>query len=207
MTPRASNDSARWSRNSPRKLRGSRIACGCQAMCVEGCEMVNLRRKTKARLILLITGVLLAGVTSAQAAFWKRGAKAPAPAAAESSVSAGMSLTAIDVETSPSPRIILRTTASPVYNSYSPIPDLFVIDLTGASKAASLVIPSAVPPSVGSVSVDEVSEMGSRLTRVSIHLNQAGTIEASAEGNNVIINVPAVAVAAVAETAPAPPAP
>lgn len=165
--------------------------------------MVNVRRKTRAKLILLLTGTLVAGVTSAQAAFWKRGAtKAPAPAAAASSVSAGMSLTAIDVENSPSPRIILRTTASPVYNSYSPMPDLFVIDLTGASKAASLVIPSAVPPSVGSVSAEEVTEMGLRMTRVSVHLNQAGTIEASAEGNSVIIILPAVAAPAVAEVAP-----
>ena len=118
-----------------------------------------------------------------------------------------MSLTAVDVETSPSPRIILRTTASPVYTSYSPMPDLFVIDLTGASKDASLVIPSAVPPSVGSVSVEEVTEMGSRLTRVSVHLNQAGTIEASAEGNSVIINLPAVAAPAVVESAPPAPKP
>jgi type IV pilus assembly protein PilQ len=170
--------------------------------------MVNVRRKTRAKLILLLTGMLVAGVTSAQAAFWKRGAasKAPAPAAAASSAFAGMSLTAIDVETSPS-RIILRTTASPVYTSYSPMPDLFVIDLTGASKAASLVIPSAVPPSVGSVSVDEVTEMGSRLTRVSVHLNQAGTIEASAEGNSVIINLPAVAAPVIVETAPPAPKP
>lgn len=179
-------------------------------MCVEGCEMVNVRRKTRAKLILLLTGMLVAGVTNAQAAFWKRGgaaAKTPAPAAAASSASAGMSLTAIDVETSPSPRIILRTTASPVYSSYSPMPDLFVIDLTGASKAASLAIPSAVPPSVGSVSVDEVTEMGLRLTRVSVHLNQAGTIEASAEGNSVVINLPAAAAPAVAEVVPPAPKP
>jgi type IV pilus secretin PilQ/predicted competence protein len=172
--------------------------------------MVNLRRMTRAKLILLLTGMLLAGVTSAQAAFWKRGAaaaKAPAPAAAASSALAGMSLTAVDVETSPSPRIVLRTTASPVYTSYSPMPDLFVIDLTGASKSASLVIPSAVPPSVGSVSVDEVTEMGSRLTRVSVHLNQAGTIEASAEGNSIVISLPVVAAPAVAEIVPPAPKP
>jgi type IV pilus assembly protein PilQ len=172
--------------------------------------MVNLRRKTRARLILLLTGMLAAGVTSAQGAFWKRGgaaAKMPAPSAAASSAVAGMSLTAVDVETSPSPRIILRTTASPVYTSYSPMPDLFVIDLTGASKAASLVIPSAVPPSVVSVSVDEVTEMGSRMTRVSVHLNQAGTIEASAEGNSIVINLPAVATTAVAASEIVAPAP
>jgi type IV pilus secretin PilQ/predicted competence protein len=174
-------------------------------MCVEGCEMVNVRRKTRAKLILLLMGTLVAGVTSAQGAFWKRGGAAkPQTAAAAASSASGMSLTAIDVETSPSPRMILRTTASPVYTSYSPMPDLFVIDLTGVSKAASLVIPTALAPSVGSISVDELSEMGSRLTRVSVKLNQAGTIEASAEGNNVIINLPAAAAAAVAEVAPAP---
>src|SRR3954467_14872680 len=158
-------------------------------MCVEGCEMVNVRRKTRARLILLI-GMLVAGVTSAHASFWKRGGAAkPAasPSAASSAPVAGMSLTALDVESVPSPRIILRTTASPVYTSYSPIPDLFVIDLTGASKAESLVIPSALPPAVASVAVDEVTEMGSRLTRITVHLTQGGTIEASAEGNNVVI--------------------
>jgi type IV pilus secretin PilQ/predicted competence protein len=178
-------------------------------MCVEGCEMVNVRRKTRAKLILLLTGMLVAGVTSAQAALWKRGAasKTPAPAAAASSASAGMTLTAVDVEASPSPRIILRTTASPVYTSYSPIPELFVIDLTGAAKGASLAIPSTLPASVGSVSVDEVTEMGSRLTRVTVHLNQAGTIEASAEGNSVIIILPAVAAPVVAETVVAAPKP
>ncbi|HEV7425454.1 MAG TPA: type IV pilus secretin PilQ [Thermoanaerobaculia bacterium] len=168
---------------------------------------MNIRRKTRAKLILLLTGTLVAGVTSAQAAFWKRGAAAKAPASTSTaSVSAGMSLTAVDVETSPS-RIILRTTASPVYTSYSPIPDLFVIDLTGASKAESLVIPSALPPAVASVAVDEVTEMGSRLTRITIHLNQGGTIEASAEGNNVVINLPAGAAPAVAEVVPPAPKP
>src|SRR3954471_3560903 len=112
-----------------------------------------------------------------------------------------MTLTAIEAETSPA-RIVLRTTASPVYTSYSPMPELFVIDLTGASKASSLAIPANLPPSVASVSVEDVTEMGSRLTRVSVHLTQSATIDASAEGNNVIINLPAVAAAAVAKTAP-----
>jgi type IV pilus assembly protein PilQ len=164
---------------------------------------------TRAKLILLITGMLVAGVTSAHASIWKRNAapKAPSQGAASAAV-AGMSLTSIDVESSPSPRLVLRTTASPVYTSYSPMPELFVIDLTGASKASSLAIPTNLPASVASVSVEDVTEMGSRLTRVSVHLNQSATIEASAEGNNVIINLPAVAAPVVADAAPAPaPAP
>jgi type IV pilus secretin PilQ/predicted competence protein len=174
-------------------------------MCVEGCEMVNVRSKTRAKLILLITGMLVAGVTSAHAAFWKRSAAAKAPSEPAASVApAGMSLTAVEFETSPSPRLVLHTTSSPVYTSYSPMPDLFVIDLTGASKGASLAIPTTLPASVSSVSVDDVTEMGSRLTRVSVHLTQSASIEASAEGNNVVVNLPVTAVTVAADTAPAP---
>ncbi len=174
-------------------------------MCVEGCEMVNVRSKTRAKLILLITGMLVAGVTSAHASFWKRNAAAKAPSeAAVSGAAAGMSLTAVEFETSPSPRLVLRTTSSPVYTSYSLMPDLYVIDLTGTSKAASLVIPATPPASVGSVSVDDVTEMGSRLTRVSVHLAQPAALEASAEGNNVVITLPASTVAVAADAAPAP---
>ena len=167
--------------------------------------MVNVRSMTRAKLILLITGMLVASVNSAHASFWKRGAAPKAEAqSASSTTPAGMSLTALDVETTPAPRLILRTTASPVYTSYSPMPDLLVIDLTGASKGSSLVIPTALPASVGSISVDDVTEMGSRLTRVSIHLAQAAALAASAEGNSVVINLP-VSAPVVAAVVPAPP--
>jgi type IV pilus assembly protein PilQ len=158
---------------------------------------------TRAKLILLITGMLVANVTGANASFWKRSAAAKAPSQAATAAPTGMLLTAIDVEMTPSPRLVLRTTASPVYTSYSPMPDVFVIDLTGASKASSLVIPSMVPSSLGSVSVDEVTEMGSRLTRVTLHLSQPATIEAAAEENSIAIKLPAGNGTAVAEAAPA----
>ncbi len=172
-------------------------------MCVEGCEMVKVRRMTRAKLILLITGMLVANVTGASAAFWKRNTAAKAPAQASAAATpTGMSLTAIDIESAPVPRLILRTTSSPVYTSYSPMPDVFVIDLTGASKAASLVIPSILPSSLGSISVDEVTEMGSKLTRVTVHLAQSASIEAAAEENSIAINLPAASTPAVAEVAP-----
>jgi type IV pilus assembly protein PilQ len=157
---------------------------------------------TRAKLILLITGMLVANVTGAHASFWKRSSAAKAPSQAANAAPTGMLLTAIDVEMTPSPRLVLRTTASPVYTSYSPMPDVFVIDLTGASKASSLVIPSMVPSSLGSVSVEEVTEMGSRLTRVTLHLAQPATIDAAAEENSIAINLPASATA-VADAAPA----
>ncbi len=174
-------------------------------MCVEGCEMVNVRSKTRAKRILLITGMLVAGVTSAHASFWKRNAAAKAPSeAAVSDAAAGMSLTALEFETSPAPRLVLRMTSSPVFTSYSPMPDLFVIDLTGASKTASLAIPTTLPASVGSVSVDDVTEMGSRLTRVSVHLTRPASLEAAADGNSVVITLPASAVSVAADATPAP---
>jgi type IV pilus secretin PilQ/predicted competence protein len=165
--------------------------------------MVNVRSKTRAKLILLITGMLVAGVTSAHASFWKHGAAAKPASQASSAPAApaGMSLTSVDVETSPSPRLVLRTTASPVYTSYSPTPDLFVIDLTGASKGASLAIPSNLPASVASISVDDVTEMGSRLTRVTVHLAQSAAVDATADANSVVINLPPIA-PAVAEATP-----
>ncbi len=162
--------------------------------------MGKVRSMTRAKLILLISGMLVASVASAHASMWKRGGAAKAPTPVASAAPAGMSLTAVDVETTPSPRLILRTTASPVYTSYSPMPDLFVIDLTGASKGSSVVIPSALPASVGSVTVEDVTEMGSQLTRVSVHLAQSGAIEASADGNNVVISLPAAL--AMAESTP-----
>ncbi len=166
--------------------------------------MVNVRSTTRARLILLvIAGTLVAGVSSAHASLWKHSPAAKAPSgAAAPTTPAGMSLTAVDIETSPSPRLVLRTTASPVYTSYSPMPDLFVIDLTGASKASALVIPTGLPSSVSSVTVEDVTEMGARLTRVTVHLTQSAAIEASADGNNLFISLPAGAEAAVADAAP-----
>ena len=45
--------------------------------------MVNVRSMTRAKLILLITGMLVASVNSAHASFWKRGAAPKAEAQSE----------------------------------------------------------------------------------------------------------------------------
>src|SRR5262249_4748715 len=95
----------------------------------------------------------------------------------------------------------LRTSGSPVFNSYSPQPNQFVIDLTGASKAPALTIPTNLPATVHSITAEEVTEMGTRLTRVTVILTDAGTLQASAESNAVNIPLPGTAAAAaVAET-------
>ncbi|HJT17547.1 MAG TPA: type IV pilus secretin PilQ, partial [Thermoanaerobaculia bacterium] len=133
---------------------------------------------------------------------WHRKAKQPEQPA---TAAAAMTLNTIDVTSTATPQIILKTSGAPAFTSLSPTPDQFIVDLSGTSKAASLTIPSHLPSGVASISADEVTEMGSKLTRVTIKLSQTGTPQASAEGNSVIIAMPAAAPApaAVAE-APAP---
>lgn len=160
---------------------------------------------TRANRILLIAGLLVLSVGPTQAGLFgrrKTEAKPPVPVAA-----AVMTLNAVEIDASTSPRLILRTSGSPVFNSYSPQPSQFVVDLTGASKAESLTTPANLPASVASIAVDEVTEMGTRLTRVTVMLNQQATLHASAEANAVTINLPAPLVADAQPAAPEEPMP
>jgi type IV pilus assembly protein PilQ len=149
-----------------------------------------MRRKR----ILLIASVLLltAGATSAS---WRHKGDRPAEAAAP----AAMTLTAIELESTPTARLLLRTSGTPAYTSYSPTPDTFVVDLSGASKAPSLTIPSALPPGVTSIAADEVTEMGTRVTRVTVHLAQAATLQAVADDHAVAVALPAAPVVEAAK--------
>ena len=135
----------------------------------------------------------------ASSASWRH--KTDQPAAAP--VPAGMTLTAIEFESAPTAHLLLRTSGTPAYTSYSPAPDTFVIDLSNAAKAPSLTLPAAVP-GVSSVTAEEVTEMGARLTRVTMHLAQAATLQAVADDHAVSVTLPAKeeplpAVKAVAE--------
>jgi len=167
----------------------------------------SMRRKR----ILLIASMLLltAGATSAS---WRHKGDRPAEAAAP----AAMTLTAIELESTPTARLLLRTSGTPAYTSYSPTPDTLVVDLSGASKAPTLTIPPALPPGVTSIAADEVTEMGTRVTRVTVHLAQAATLQAIADDHAVAVTLPAkeeplpavtpvvtAAVPAAAEPAPA----
>ena len=142
----------------------------------------SMRRKR----ILLIASLLLltAGASSAS---WRRKGDRPAEAAAP----AAMTLTAIETESAPTARLILRTSGTPAYTSYSPTPDTFVVDLSGASKAPTLTIPSPLPPSITSLTAEEVTEMGTRVMRVTVHLAQPAALQASADDHAVAVTLPA----------------
>ena len=109
--------------------------------------MVKVGSMRKAKRIVLIASVLVMSVHAASASLWRhRNANKPAPQPAPSA--SGMTLTAIEVDSSSSPQIVLRTSGAPAFTSLSPTPDQFVIDLTGTTKATSLVIPTNLPATI-----------------------------------------------------------
>jgi type IV pilus assembly protein PilQ len=149
--------------------------------------------------MLVVTMVVATvGVSGANASLFKH-RKAEGKPAANTAAVAGATLNAIDVDGS---RITLRTSATPAYTSYNPAPDVFVVDLTATSKGSALAIPATLPAGVTSVAAEEAVEMGTRLTRVTFRLAQPLSPQASANENNVVITMPAVAATAT-ETAPA----
>jgi type IV pilus secretin PilQ/predicted competence protein len=170
--------------------------------------MVKVASMKKAKRILLIASMLVLSVGGASASLWRhRTPKKPAEQTAPATVAAAsMTLNAIEVGSSPSPQIVLRTSAAPAFTSLSPTPDQFVIDLSGTTKSGTLTIPSQLPAAVSAVTADEVTEMGNRLTRVSIRLAQPGTAQAAADGNTVIITLPAPAIVEVPAAVAPPPA-
>lgn len=150
--------------------------------------MVKVGSMSRAKRILLIGGVLMVSVSTADARLWgsRKAEKPPATAATQGAVV----LSAVETDGS---QVILRTTGAPAYTSYSPSPGVFVIDLTGTSRDAGAVVPATLPPSVASVTADEVVEMGTRLTRVTFRFTEPVTPEVAAAEQSVVITVPAPA--------------
>jgi len=162
----------------------------------------------RANRILLMAGMFALSTNGIHASIFRHG-KTEKPSPAPVAVAA-MSLTAVDVDSS---RILLRTSGNPAYTSYSPAPDVFVVDLTGTTKDTGLTLPASFPAGVASVAAEEVTEMGNRLTRVTFRLSAPAALKASADGTVVTVAVPAPvasdapAVAIVADVRPAEPRP
>ncbi len=152
---------------------------------------------SRGKRILLVTSMLLLAANGLNAGLF-RSRKAPKPAVESAPAATAIALTAVEVEPS---RIVLRTSGTPAYTSYSPAPAVFVIDLTGTSRPADLNVPATLPLTVSSLSAEEAVEMGNRLTRITVRLNQTATLQAAAEGNSVVITLPAPI---VETTTPAP---
>lgn len=167
--------------------------------------MVKVGRMRRANRFLLTAGILAVLATGADASLWHHKKDAPATAAADAKAvnadPAAMSLTSVDLDGT---HVVLHTTGTPAYTSYSPAPDVFVIDLSATGKAADLKMPPAMPNGLASISAEDAVEMGTRLTRVTFRLSQPMNPTASAGENAVVVTLPAVEVAKVEEPAPAP---
>src|SRR5690348_15225617 len=106
----------------------------------------------RTRRILLIAGVLVVSVGGASASLWRhRAPKKPEQTPAASAATAAMTLNAIEVGSSATPKIILLTSGAPAFTSLSPTPDQFVIDLSGTTKSNTLTIPSTLPPGISAI--------------------------------------------------------
>src|ERR1700759_4879517 len=162
--------------------------------------MVRMGSMTRAKRILLSAGMLVLSLSSVYGSIWHRNDRKPADAAP---AIAAMSLTAVETDASSPSRLLIRTSGTPAYTSYSPAPDVFVVDLTDTAKAESFARPSTFPAGISSVTAEDVTEMGSRLTRVTVHLAHPGTVETSVADNAVAIMIPASLAAEAPAAAPA----
>ncbi|HSP16307.1 MAG TPA: type IV pilus secretin PilQ [Thermoanaerobaculia bacterium] len=142
---------------------------------------------------LLVTTALLLAATGLQAGLWR--SRKPQQSTQTAPAAVAMSLTAVDADSS---RVMLHTSGTPVYTSYSPSPGVFIIDLTGTERPSELKLPATLPAPVTSISAEEAVEMGSKLTRVTFRMTQTVVPQASVADNTVIVTMPA-AVAATQE--------
>ncbi len=134
---------------------------------------------------LLVTTTILLAASGLQAGLWR--SKKPQPSTQVAPAATVMSLTAVEADSS---RVTLHTSGTPAYTSYSPSPNVFVVDLTGTIRPADLSVPATLPASIASVTAEEAVEMGSKLTRVTFRLKQPISLQATARDNSVIIAVP-----------------
>ena len=145
--------------------------------------------KTKLHL-LLVVGVIAVGLRCASSAAPKQaGSEGTTPSAVPAGANGEATLTGLEFEATPTPRLVLHTTGKPAYTSYSPHPDVFVIDLPKTSKTDQLALASTFPAPIVSVAADEAVELGSPLTRVTIRFSRATSPAASAAGDSVVVTL------------------
>ncbi|MGZ8866737.1 MAG: type IV pilus secretin PilQ [Thermoanaerobaculia bacterium] len=142
---------------------------------------------TKGKRILLVTALMLLAANGVHAGLWK--SRKTQAAADAKTAAAPMALTAVELGSS---RVTLRTSGTPAYTSYSPAPDVFVVDLTATARPADLAIPAELPNGVSSITAEEAVEMGNKLTRVTFRFNAPFAPEVSAADKAVLVLLPEV---------------
>lgn len=132
----------------------------------------------KRTLLLLLVGgsLLVAACSSAAVGDAVETKKQPATAALASSAPA---LIGVRTEGGATPRVLLSTEGKPGYASYSPQPDVFVVDFQRAVKGGELQIPTDFPAPLASIAAEEAMELGVRLTRVTMRFAAPVTVSAN----------------------------
>src|SRR5687768_2407731 len=115
-----------------------------------------------------------------------------APAVAVASTSEGARLTALRSELEPEPRLLIRTEGKPSFVSYSPQPDVFVLDFAKTAKQTDLMIPTNLPSFVATVSADEAVEGTTPMTRVTVRFKQPMTPRAMVTDEGAVVRFDAV---------------
>lgn len=167
--------------------------------------MVKDGRMMKNLHLLLWAGLLIAGVACSSTPAGEA-ARPVAVVPSEGVVASfdAAALTGVAFEGDSAPRLVLKTTASPVYTSYSPQPDVFVVDLPRTSRARALSVPTEYPAGISSIAADEATELGVPLTRVTIRFDRPVTAAATAVGESVEITFDeSIRVAEAPQVAPA----
>ena len=149
--------------------------------------MVKVGSMRRAKRYVVIAGIVLVSVGTADAGLFGRKAS---KGAAEPAATA-MTLNAVEIDGS---RVILRTSGAPAYTSYSPTPGVFIVDLTGTSRDAAVTIPATLPPAVTSIAAENVIEMGNHLTRVTFRLASPMHPEVAAIEKAVAVTIPATSI-------------
>lgn len=126
------------------------------------------------RLLLFLAGCAVSVGLACSAHSAKPMAKT-APAPGLNPTSGGARVIAVKSELTPEPRILVRTDGAPAFISYSPQPDVFVIDFPKAAKQPDLSIPTNLPPFIASIAADEAVELDRHLTRVTLRFTQPVT--------------------------------
>jgi len=105
-------------------------------------------------------------------------------------------------------RVVLSANAPLLYTSYEPRPDLLIVDLRDAVPAESFVMPKANGGIVESIKIEELDELGKRITRLSIAHRAEAKVDVRSVGQGLAVAFSdTTAVAAADVESPAEPAP
>src|SRR5215831_5596141 len=165
------------------------------------------------RSAIVITTLMMAAVFGCASSTGGRGAQptdgTPVPAASSPAATSHGGSTVQEAafnEDSDGARLVLSSDAPLLYTAYEPRPDTLVVDLPGSTLSDHFVAPSASGDLVTSVRVEPITEMGKRLTRLTIAHKEGARYDVHTVGQGLAVTFDTTSTTASAETPATPPA-